>query len=60
MNNLEVKLNEGTVKTIPSYEVAEMMNKQHWEVLRMLDNLHYSLKDTVKKYGYNCLKKNRF
>ena len=31
------------------------MNKE--EVLRMLDNLHYSLKDTVKKYGYNCLKK---
>ena len=37
MNNLGVKLNEGTVKTIPSYEVAEMMNKQHWEVLRMLE-----------------------
>ena len=37
MNNLEVRLNEGTVKTIPSYEVAEMMNKQHWEVLRMLE-----------------------
>ena len=25
------------IKTIPSYEVAEMMNKQHWEVLRMLE-----------------------
>ena len=37
MNNLEVRLNGGTVKTIPSYEVAEMMNKQHWEVLRMLE-----------------------
>ena len=37
MNNLEVKLNESTVKTIPSYEVAEMMNKPHWEVLRMLE-----------------------
>ena len=37
MNNLEVRLNEGTVKTIPSYEVAEMINKQHWEVLRMLE-----------------------
>ncbi len=34
------------------------MNKE--EVLRILDNLHYSLKDAVKKYGYNCLKKNRF
>ena len=31
------------------------MNKE--EVLRILDNLQYSLKDTVKKYGYNCLKK---
>ena len=31
------------------------MNKE--EVLRILDKLHYSLKDTVKKYGYNCLKK---
>jgi len=30
--------NEGqAVKTIPSYEVAEMMEKKHWEVLRMLD-----------------------
>ena len=37
MNNFEVRLNESTVKTIPSYEVAEMMNKQHWEVLRMLE-----------------------
>ena len=34
------------------------MNKE--QVLRILDHLHYSLKDTVKKYGYNCLKKNRF
>lgn len=25
------------IKTIPSYEVAEMMQKKHWEVLRMLD-----------------------
>lgn len=25
------------IKTIPSYEVAEMMNKPHWEVLRMLE-----------------------
>lgn len=29
MNNLEVRLNESTVKTTPSYEVAEMMDKQH-------------------------------
>lgn len=29
--------NEGqAVKTIPSYEVAKMMEKEHWEVLRML------------------------
>ena len=34
MNNLEVL---GQVKTIPSYEVAEMMGKAHWEVLRMLE-----------------------
>lgn len=25
------------VQTIPSYEVADMMDKKHWEVLRMLD-----------------------
>ena len=37
MNNLEVRLNESIVKTIPSYEVAKMMDKQHWEVLRMLE-----------------------
>jgi len=30
--------NEGqAVQTIPSYEVADMMEKKHWEVLRMLD-----------------------
>lgn len=30
--------NEGqAVQTIPSYEVAKMMDKKHWEVLRMLD-----------------------
>ncbi len=30
--------NEGqAVQTIPSYEVSEMMDKKHWEVLRMLD-----------------------
>lgn len=33
-----MKFIEGTVQTIPSYEVAEMMDgKQHWEVLRMLE-----------------------
>jgi len=26
-----------TIKTIPSYEVAKMMGKEHWEVLRMLE-----------------------
>lgn len=30
--------NEGqAVQTIPSYEVAKMMEKEHWEVLRMLE-----------------------
>lgn len=30
--------NEGqAVQTIPSYEVSEMMEKEHWEVLRMLE-----------------------
>lgn len=30
--------NEGqVVQTIPSYEISEMMDKKHWEVLRMLD-----------------------
>ena len=37
MNNLEVRLNEGTVKTIPSYEVAEMMRRAHAKVIRMLE-----------------------
>ena len=37
MNNLEVRLNEGTVKTIPSYEVAEMMGRVHAKVIRMLE-----------------------
>ena len=35
MNNLEVRLNESAVKTIPSYEVAEMMGRAHKEVLKM-------------------------
>lgn len=33
MNELQVK---GT-QTIPSYEVTKMMEKEHWEVLRMLE-----------------------
>ena len=37
MNNLEVRLNEGTIKTIPSYEVAEMMGRAHAKVIRMLE-----------------------
>ena len=37
MNNLEVRLNESTVKTIPSYEVAEMMERTHAKVIRMLE-----------------------
>ena len=37
MNNLEVRLNGGTVKTIPSYEVAEMMGRAHAKVIRMLE-----------------------
>ena len=41
MSNTLVPQNNNTgidVKTIPSYEVAEMMDgKQHWQVLRMLD-----------------------
>ena len=37
MNNLEVRLNESIVKTIPSYEVAEMMGRSHKEVLKMLE-----------------------
>jgi len=33
-----MEINEGqVVQTIPSYEVADMMDKKHWEVLRMLD-----------------------
>ena len=32
-----MKFVEGTVKTIPSYEVAEMMGKRHSDVLRMLE-----------------------
>lgn len=33
-----LKNNEGqAVQTIPSYEVAKMMGKEHWEVLRMLE-----------------------
>ena len=37
MNNLEVRLNDGTVKTIPSYEVAEMMGRALANVIRMLE-----------------------
>ena len=32
-----MKFVEGSVQTIPSYEVAEMMEKKHFEVLRMLE-----------------------
>lgn len=36
MNTLETQTGY-TTQTIPSYEVATMMNKDHWEVLRMLE-----------------------
>ena len=49
MNNLEVRLNGGTVKTIPSYEVAEMMDKQHWEVLRMLEGYEPSKRSKSRR-----------
>lgn len=39
-----LKNNEGqAVQTIPSYEVAKMMEKEHWEVLRMLEGSAYQL-----------------
>ena len=49
MNNLEVRLNGGTVKTIPSYEVAEMMGRAHAKVIRMLegDNSHVGIIPTL-------------
>lgn len=40
MSNTLVPQNNNTgvsVKTLPSYEVAKMMPKKHWEVLRMLE-----------------------
>ena len=37
LNVVGNKEEKETIKTIPSYEVAEMMQKKHWEVLRMLD-----------------------
>ena len=37
MNNIiDIDRNE-KIKTIPSTEVAKMMGKEHWEVLRMLE-----------------------
>ena len=37
MSNI-IDINKGKkVETIPSYEVAKMMGKEHWEVLRMLE-----------------------
>ena len=37
MSNI-IDINKGEkVKRIPRYEVAKMMNKEHWEVLRMLE-----------------------
>lgn len=37
MGNI-IDINKGKkVETIPSYEVAKMMGKEHWEVLRMLE-----------------------
>ena len=41
---------EKTIKTIPSYEVAKMMQKEHWEVLRMLegDKTHVGIIPTLR------------
>lgn len=38
MKELQVrKNNRGTVKTLPSYEVAKMMERPHWKVLNMIE-----------------------
>ena len=38
MKELQVrKNNRGAVKTIPSYEVAKMMERPHWKVLNMIE-----------------------
>ena len=37
MINTIIPVEEGTVQTIPTYELAEMMEKKHSDVLRMLD-----------------------
>lgn len=50
MNNLEVL---GQVKTIPSYEVAEMMEIEHGKLLRKIDGINEDLqilKDNFGKY----------
>lgn len=37
MGELTNKMTNGEIQTIPSYEVAKMMEKPHWELLRMLE-----------------------
>ena len=37
MGELTNKMTNGETQTIPSYEVAEMMEKKHFEILRMLE-----------------------
>ena len=32
-----MELQTKEMQTIPSYEIAKMMEKEHWEVLRMLE-----------------------
>ena len=49
MKELTTKITSGEIQTIPSYEVAEMMEKPHAKVLRMLegDKTHVGIIPTL-------------
>ena len=51
MKELTTKITSGEIQTIPSYEVAEMMEKPHAKVLRMLegDKSHVGIIPTLRK-----------
>ena len=54
MRELTNKMTSGEIQTIPSYEVAEMMERKHGRVIEMIEGKAnmIGIKDVLRKYNF--------
>lgn len=54
MRELTTKITSGEIQTIPSYEVAEMMDRRHSRVLEMIEGKGklIGIKDVLRKHNF--------